>query len=128
MVFVYKSYMVNDLGTLNKAEISLLLIVMAVVSLLLSHAINWKYLSDIRNGVKRVETRVIQKKQSKVDFEAGSGTLYIGQEMKKRTRCNIIVNNIPYRVDKNFFLNCNESDEVLFNFAPCSDYLINVEL
>ena len=70
----------------------------------------------------------IQKKQSKQDYEAGSGTLYIGQEMKGRIRYDIIVNNIPYRVDKSFFLNCKEGDEVCFNYAPRSNFLISVEL
>jgi hypothetical protein len=128
IVFVYKSNFFTDLKTLNKSELILIVFVLVLFSFLVSYAINWKYFFDIRNGVKRTETCLIQKKQSKADYEAGSGTLYIGQEMKERTRYNIFVNNIPIRVNKNFFINCNEGDAVYFNYAPRSGYLINITL
>ena len=128
MVFVFKAYPLTDINKLNINELILFGFAMALFSLLVSYVINRKYISDIRNGVKKQEIRLIQKKQSKQDYEAGSGTLYIDQEMKGRIRYDIIVNNIPYRVDRSFFLNCNEGDEVLFNFAPRSNFLINVEL
>lgn len=128
MVFIYKAYSLADTDNFNINEFILFGFILALFSLLLNYLINRKCMIDIRNGIKKQEIRKIQKKQSKQDYEAGSGTLYIGQEMKGRIRYEIIVNNISYKVDKSFFLNCEEGDEVYFNFAPRSNYLINITL
>ncbi len=100
----------------------------AVLSFFISYIMNWKYLSDIRDKKKIIEPKVIQKKESKRDYEAGSGTLYIGQEMNGFDSFSIIVDNYRYRVEKDMFLKCNEGDEVYFNYGPTSKYLISIEL
>lgn len=99
----------------------------AVLSLALSYKMNWKYLFDIKNREKLIETKIIQKKESKRDYEAGSGTLYIGQEMNGYDSFSIVVENYRYRVDKDVFEHCTVGGEILFNYGPKSRYLINIE-
>lgn len=102
--------------------------VFAGLSLLIGYKMNWKYVSDIRYKEKQIETKIIQRKDSQRSYEAGSGTLYIGQEMKGNDLSSIVVDNTRYRVDEELFLACSKGDEVLFNYAPKSRYLINIEL
>ncbi len=98
------------------------------LALYTGYRMNWKYISDIRFNEKEIETKIIQRKESKRDYEAGSGTLYIGQEMKGFNSYSIVVENIRYRIDEEMFSACTVGDEVLFNYAPKSRYLINIEL
>jgi len=102
--------------------------VFAVLSTLVGCKMNWKYVSDIRYNEKQIETKIIQRIESQRSYEAGSGSLYIGQEMKGNDIYSIVVENIRYRVDEELFSGCSEGDEVLFNYAPMSRYLINIEL
>jgi hypothetical protein len=92
----------------------------------ISYLINRNYISDLRNDEKNVETKNIQLKEIAKDFEAGSGTLYIGQEMNEFNRYNLIIENTRYRVDKVFFENCEIGDEVLFYTAPRSGFRLGI--
>lgn len=113
---------------LNYQIVIIIVLLFAILSIYLGYRMNWKYLKDIRNNEKVIETKIIQLKELKKDYEAGSGTLYIGQEMKDFDSFSIFVDNFRYRVEKELFLNCNEGDEVNFNYGPVSRYLINIEL
>ncbi len=125
-VAIYELNFNSKSNGLNTEMILLIALGFIVLSFFIGYKMNWKYLSDIRNNEKEIEIKTIQKKESKRDYEAGSGTL--GQEMKGFDSFNIVVGNYRYRVDKDLFMNCNEEDEVLFNYAPISRYLINIEL
>ena len=87
-----------------------------ILSFLLSYKMNYKYYIDIRNKEKIQKVKIIQKKEQKKDWEAGSGTLYIGQEMKGFESLSIIVENYRYRVDKEIYMNCKEGEEILFKW------------
>ncbi len=99
-----------------------------VVSVLLSYRMNYKYYIDIRNKEKIQEVKIIQKKETKKDWEAGSGTLYIGQEMNGFESMSIIVDNYRYRVNKEIYMNCKKGDEIFFNYGPKSKYMLGIEL
>ncbi len=98
-----------------------------IISLFISNLMNKKYYSDIRNNEKIAETKIIQKKIFQKDYEAGSGTLCIGQEMNEFTRYDLIIDNIKYRIDKELFDICSDGGEVLFFYAPKSKYLLGIE-
>ena len=66
---------------------------------------------------------VIQKKEYKVDFEAGSGSLYIpvlgdlfpnlwGQKMNPVDKWILVINNTTYSVNKDFYDSVSEGDKV----------------
>jgi len=92
-----------------------------------------KYVSDIRNGEKEIEVKIVMQKESKVDYEAGSGlsglsgTGYTDQEMTPFTNCSIIVENTRYRVDEYFYKSVKVGDEVCFHYGPISRDLIRIE-
>jgi hypothetical protein len=97
-------------------------------SLLLNIFMNRKYISDIKNGEKTYEVKIIQLKEKTKDFEAGSATIYIGQEMNEFYRYDLIIENTRYRVDKELFENCENGEEIVFFTAPKSKYLLQMEL
>ncbi len=101
-----------------------------IISFLVSHLMNNKLYSDIRNNEKISETKIIQKKSDKIDYEAGSGnmtTLPHNNPMKEFTRYDLIIDNTKYRIDKELFDKCSDGDEVLFFYAPKSKYLLSIE-
>jgi hypothetical protein len=124
---IYELNFNTESDGINVEMILLITLGFIALSFFTNYKMNWKYISDIRNDEKVIETKTIQKKEYKTDYEAGSGTLYIGQEMKGYDSFSIVVENCRYKVDKDVFLNCNEGDEIIFNYAPISRYLINIE-
>jgi hypothetical protein len=135
MLFIFGTIFTGGIYALNFSsgesdnEILLFIaIVFAGLAFFIGYKMNWKYISDIKCNEKEIETKIIQRKESKRSYEAGSGTLYIGQEMKGNDLYSVIVENIRYRVDEELFSGCSEGDEVLCNYAPMSRYLINIEL
>jgi len=115
----------------NYSEIILVLIVMFLLSILLNYKMNGKFISDIRNNVKILKNKTIQYKESKIDVEAGSGTLNMGfknNPMKEFIRYNLIIENTRYRVDKEIFDKCAKGDDVYFHIAPKSNYRLKIDL
>jgi len=47
--------------------------------------------------------------------------------MKEFTRYDLIIDNTKYRTDKELFDKCSVGDEVLFFYAPKSNYLLSIE-
>jgi amino acid permease len=129
ILFIFGSFFVSaialNLTTKMESKTSEITVIVvsgfALLSLFVNYKMNGKYVSDIRNKEKLIETKIIQKKETKRDYEAGSGTLYVGQEMKGFDSFSIVVENYRYRVDKDLFENCFEGDEILFNYAPRVD-------
>lgn len=113
---------------LNSSLLVILIAAIIIISFSISYLINRKYFMDIRTGEKEGELKTIQLKEKINDFEAGSGKLYIGQEMKGFTRYNIVVENTRFQIDEEFYNNCNAGDEVVFYFASQSRYLIEIVL
>lgn len=109
-------------------EIIGIIILTALLCVLIGFLLTRKYISDIRNKVKIKEQKTITLKESKTDQEAGSATLFVNQSMNEFIRYDIIVENCRYRVEKEFFDNCKIGDEVYFNYAPLSKYLLSIEL
>jgi amino acid permease len=139
MIFILGTFIGGAIYELNfnknssglNIEIDLLIALgFLIVSYAISHLMNKKYYSDIRNNEKLSEKKIIQRKIDKTDYEAGSGnmtTLPHNNPMKEFTRYDLIIDNIKYRIDKELFDNCNDGDEVLFYYAPKSKYLLSIE-
>ena len=125
---IYLSSLDNLLENFDIEIFTLLLVILAVLSVVISFSMNKKYFADIRNNEKLIETKTIQKKLYDSDSEAGSGTFHAAQNMKKFDKYEIVVENVRHRVDKDLFDHCNEGDKVLFSYGPVSSYLINIEL
>jgi len=102
-----------------------------IISMFIAYIINRKYLADIKIKEAIIQYKIIQKKESKVDYEAGSGTLgnaFSEHKMNAFDSYSIIVENTRYRVDEELYLNCAESEKVKFIYAFFSKYLLSIEL
>ena len=89
---------------------------------------NRKNLGDLKDGSKIIETKKIQKKELKKDFEAGSANLHPGQKMKELQSTNLIIDNTRYEVDKTDFERAEEGGEVLFHYTSKNNQLIKIEV
>lgn len=102
----------------------------AVIAMLVSYKMNRNYYIDIRNNEKIAYAKILQKKISKTDYEAGSGnmtTLPHNNPMKAFIRYDFIIDNTMFKVDKDLFESCRDGDEVILYYAPKSRYLISIE-
>ena len=120
-------YYINDINSLSEAV--LLFLTILTVSFLIAFFMMGKYITDINNNEKFLEVKIIQVKELKKDYEAGSGgRLSFNGDMKAFNRYDIIIDNIRYRVDKTFFEACREGDEVIFHIAPKSKHRLKIVL
>ncbi len=101
------------------------------ICILIGYLMIRKYVTDIRNGEKEIEVKIVMQKESKEDYEAGSGStnsVIYTKEMNSFTNCSIIVDNTRYRVDEDFYKLVKVGDEVCFNYGPISRDLIKIEM
>jgi hypothetical protein len=113
--------------SVSLSYIIIALILDLIISFIIAFLLTRKFLIDIRSGVKRYEIKKISGKESKLDTEAGSGTLYIEQKMKTFDTYYLIIENVRYRVEKEMFGTCLEGDEVVFFYAPRSNFRLSME-
>ncbi len=103
--------------------------VLAMLATLISYLMNHNYYHDIRHNYKHAQTKTIERKMKKKDFEAGSGnmtTMPHNRTMKEFFRYSFIIDNTIYRVDERLFNTCHPGDKVLFYYAPKSNYLLGI--
>ncbi|ALO14450.1 hypothetical protein L21SP5_00779 [Salinivirga cyanobacteriivorans] len=105
----------------------LLIILVIGLTALMHFNMTKNYRADIKNKVKNVFLKPIQKLEEKRDFEAGSGTLYVGQEMNAFKTYYVIVDNVRHRIDEEVYKELDPNGEVAFHYAPVSNYLINID-
>ncbi len=104
-----------------------LMVVVIGLAALMHFTMTRNYRADIKNKVKNVFLKPIQKLEEKRDFEAGSGTLYVGQEMNAFKTYYVIVDNVRHRIDEEVYKELDPNGEVAFHYAPVSNYLIKID-
>ncbi|MCG8579115.1 MAG: hypothetical protein MI866_04325 [Bacteroidales bacterium] len=120
---------INQGAAFNIGANALIITAMSLIAIMVSYYMNHKYYSDIRNNYKIAQAKVLEKKVSKKDFEAGSGnvtTMPHNRTMNEFNRYDFIIDNTIYRVDKQLFNTCHNGDKVLFYYAPKSNYLLGM--
>jgi hypothetical protein len=80
-------------------------------------AINWKYYSDIRHNEKIQVIKTLQKKNEIKEYYKRTITL----------KYTFIVDNVELNVNKELFGSCNEGDQLIFNYALKSKFLLGIE-
>ena len=132
LVSAVVDYIFNpDSVSLNNNHMFLVIGGMFILSVFMNFKMNGKYISDIRNNEKILEPKLIQRKESKNDAEAGSGnmtTLPHNNPMKEFKRYDLIIENTRYRIDKDLYENCVNGAEVYFHIAPKSKFRLKIEL
>jgi len=86
-----------------------------------------KYVKDIRNGEKELVIKTIKRKESNVNYEAGSGAV-IGMKMRAFDTYRIVVDNNRHDIDKKMYEECSEGDEVVFYVGPISRKVLGIEV
>jgi hypothetical protein len=127
LLFLVVSDQINTEYISESEFIVLYISTLFFTTVILGYLISRKYLMDLRNGVKQIEIKRIEKKETIVSREAGSGTLYTGQPMKEVGVYAIIVDHTRFRIDKDRFDNCKENGQVEFHMGPISKHLIRIE-
>jgi len=120
---------INETYFLGKsADLIIILLLIMILSISILYLMTWKYLSDIENKEKLLEFKVISKKEFEYTYEAGSGSLYIGQKMKQFDAYSLVIDYYRYNIEKTLFDKCNEGDDVVLFMAPKSKHLLGIEL
>ncbi len=128
---------------LSSAQIPIALIVgvdcgIVFTALLISHSLNKEYNMDLKDGSKIVTLEKIEKKETVVDYEAGSGTLHIpvlgdifpklwGQKMREIRKSSLVIKGKKHWVEKQLFDSVSEGDEVEMHYAGCSGTLLEIQ-
>jgi hypothetical protein len=105
---------------------------------LIPYLTNFKLNKDLKSGIKKSTDKLLQNKVEKMDYEAGSGNLYIpilgdlfaklwGQKMKQAMRYYLIVDNVEYNVDNELYLKVNQGDKIQMYFGTYSDLFLGFE-
>ena len=107
----------------------LILIDLAVIiaSMTITYFINKKFNLDLKEGHKKIIIEKVEKKEDKLSYEAGSGSLYIGQEMKESTIFYLIIKGFKHDVEKNLYDSLKEGDNVNMYYTRHSEILLGIE-
>ncbi len=87
--------------------------------------INHKKLTDLSNKEKILEIKTVEKKSSRLDWEAGSGMP--AGAMKAFDLYNFIIDGVQYKVEKELYEKCHAGDKLIFHIAPKSEYILKIE-
>ena len=105
------------------------------LSYLTASTMNRKINKDLREGIKIVRIEKIDKKNHIIDYEAGSGSLYIpglgdlfpklwGQEMRSYSKYVLTIKGIENNVEKELFDNVKEGDLIEVHDSKHSDIFL----
>ncbi|PLX24547.1 MAG: hypothetical protein C0599_01950 [Salinivirgaceae bacterium] len=115
----------SDPKIIEPGELWIPLVGVAVLANGIFMLMNRKYLADLKEGSKTIETKKIQRKEIKKSHEAGGGVYSAAKPIDIHY---IIVENTRYEVTPEEFEKANEGGEVLFHYALKSNFLIKTEI
>lgn len=105
-----------------------------LLCILIVWLVNRKWWIDLRDNEKEVVKKIVDKKESKEEYAAGSSIgfsttgkksrFYTGQ--KSYIDYSVIVENVRYKIDKKNWEKVKESDEIEFHYAPKSKFLLYI--
>jgi purine-cytosine permease-like protein len=118
---------IDDYYQHNTLSILGLLIGMQIPFYFIGYLMRRKYIKDLQSGEKIGHVYPVQMEQEFTDYEAGSGTLFIGQRMKGFQRHNVIANNTIYRVRPELAEAIQKGDHIIVYFARHSNFRLSIE-
>lgn len=109
-------------------EVNILVnIIFISLSILVPYWMNRKHNQDLKMGVKIVKLEKVQQKENETSYEAGSGTLYIGQEMNRTSKLNLIINGYRYEVEKEVFDKAEVGELIEMHYTFYGNNLLGIE-
>lgn len=113
---------------IEAGELWMPLVGIAVLANGIFMVINRKYLGDLKEGSKHIETKKIQRKELDRSRQTGSGTIHTGKKGNAIETPYLIIENTRYEVTPEEFENATEGGELQFHYATKSNFLIKTEL
>lgn len=109
-----------------------------LICLLINYRVSHKLKLDLKDGIKVSKKAIVQDKEYKASWEAGSGTLHIpvlgnlfpklwGQEMRDSGTYYLIINNTRYEVDRKLYEDVIPGDMVLMFYTQYSNSRLGIE-
>lgn len=109
------------------------------LSALVLYVMNRKLNMDLRFKERLVETKRIDNRKKLVDYEVGSGSLYIpllgdlfpkiwGQEMKGKKKFRLTIDGENYDVEEDLFNAVNEGDEIELHWSFYGEVFLGLKL
>lgn len=106
--------------------------------LLVLYLLNRKHNKDLASGKKLIETKRIEKKETIIAYEPGSGSLHIpvlgylfpniwGQKMKEYKKFRLTINGLKYDIEENLFNTLNEGDDIELTWSFYGETFLGVK-
>jgi ABC-type transport system involved in multi-copper enzyme maturation permease subunit len=128
LFILFASYLNDESIIANRKELIVVIGLLIFTPIILGFSMIRKYLIDINSGEKELIEKKVQKKLFYIDYEPGSGSLFIGQKMKAFESYNLVIEGKKYNVEKELFEKTEEDGTVFFHIAPVSDELLKIDL
>jgi len=109
-------------------ELVIVAALLTIAGILISILLNRKYRKDLKTGFKIARTVEIEESEQKKSYEAGSGSMYIGQEMKEIITYYFIIERTRYQVEQELYESCEAGDSIYMFFTPHSNVHIGFGL
>lgn len=119
----------SSTGVMFTTEVNLKIAAFIFASILFGYIMSLKTIKDIKNAEKIILSKKVEMKETREDYEAGSGKVgqYFAMKMRPFQAYAVIIENTRYKVDKDFYENVQEGDEVYFHLAKESRFLLRIE-
>lgn len=108
-------------------ELFVCIAILCFMSFMLGYSINRKFYIDLQNGEKLIEEKKVLKKEYRIDYEAGSGSMALWQKMRPFDSYKLVIGKQKYSVDKELYEKVPAGGKVYFHIAPISEHLIRIE-
>ncbi|MDX8337689.1 hypothetical protein SLH46_00750 [Draconibacterium sp. IB214405] len=124
-VTIYELFIDSDPNGLNIKMTGLIAIGTFSSSVLLNLLICNKYYRDLQFNEKVQVVKTLVNKSKSTIYHASAPGSNISKAYTEKFE--FVVEGIKFNVDKELFEYCAEGDQLIFNYAPKSEYLLSVE-
>jgi len=124
-VTIYELSFDTNPNGLNLKVAGLITIGTLCSSVLLNFLICNKYYRDLQFNEKVQVIKTLMNKSKSTIYHASA----LGSNVSKAytEKFEFVVDGIIFNVDKELFEHCDEGDQLIFNYAPKSEYLLSIE-
>ncbi|MBP1637797.1 MAG: hypothetical protein H6Q18_586 [Bacteroidetes bacterium] len=123
------------------SDLNVIAIIISTIGLsyLILVGMNRKINKDLKSEKKLIETKIVEKKEKTIDYEVGSGSLYVpvlgklfpkiwGQEMKSYEVLRLTIDGEKYNVGKDIFDNIKEGDNIELHWSYYGEIFLGIRL
>lgn len=124
-VMIYELAIDSDPNGLNIKMAVLIAIGAFFISVLLNLMIGYKYYRDLQFNEKVQVVKTLMSKSNTDVYHASAPRSGISKAYNEKFE--FVVDDVKFDVDKELFERCAEGDQLIFNYAPKSEFLLSIE-